>query len=138
MQIIHSISLDFQRYKTPSQIDVVQDDIYSRYIQITLYDNTNEWIVPDGATVAVRFKKPDRTQGVYDTLPDGTSAYTITKNTVTIGVAPQMLTVKGRVTASVVIYLETVQLATFPFTLNVVENPAAGQSLSNDYYYLQT
>ena len=138
MKITHSISLDFQRFKTPSQIDVVQNDTYSRYVKVTLYDNMSEWAVPDGVTVAVRFKKPDRTQGVYDTLPDGTVAYSVESNIVTVGVAPQMLTVKGKVTASVVMFLGNTQLATFPFILNVVENPAAGQSVSNDYYYLQT
>lgn len=138
MKITHAISLDFQRYRTPSQIDVVQDDTYSRYVAVSLFDNMTAWVVPESVTVAVRFKKPDRTQGVYDTLPDGTTAYSIDSNTVTVGVAPQMLTAKGKVTASVVMYLGTVQLATFPFVLNVVENPAAGQSISNDYYYLQT
>lgn len=138
MQITHAISLDFQRYKTPSQIDVSQDDTYSRYIKITLFNNMAEWPVPDGVTVAVRFKKSDRTQGVYDTLPNGTVAYSVEGNTITVGVAPQMLTVKGKVTASVVVFLGSAQLATFPFVLNVVENPAAGQSISNDYYYLQT
>lgn len=138
MQITHSISLDFQRHKTPSQIDVVQDDTYSRYVAITLYDNVAEWPVPDGVTIAVRFKKPDKTQGVYDTLPNGEVAYSVNGNVVTVGIAPQMLVAKGKVTASVVIYLGSVQLATFPFVLNVVENPAAGQSISNDYYYLQT
>lgn len=138
MQITHAISLDFQRYKTPSQIDVSQGDTYSRYIKITLFNNMSEWPVPDGVTVAVRFKKPDRTQGVYDTLPNGAVAYSVEGNTITVGVAPQMLTVKGKVTASVVVFLGSAQLATFPFVLNVVENPAAGQSISNDYYYLQT
>lgn len=138
MKITHSISLDFQRYKTPSQIDVVQDDTYSRYVAVTLYDNVAEWPVPDGVTIAVRFKKPDKTQGVYDTLPNGEVAYSVNGNVVTVGIAPQMLVAKGKVTASVVIYLDAVQLATFPFVLNVVENPAAGHSISNDYYYLQT
>lgn len=138
MKITHSISLDFRRYKTPSQIDVVQDDTYSRYVTISLYDNEAEWPVPDGATIAVRFKKPDKTQGVYDTLPNGEVAYSIDGNVVTVGIAPQMLVAKGKVTASAVIYLGSVQLATFPFVLNVIENPAAGQSVSRDYYYLST
>ena len=138
MKITHSISLDFRRYTTSSQIDVVQDDTYSRYVAVSLYDNAAEWPVPDGATIAVRFKKPDNTQGVYDTLPNGEVAYSIDGNVVTVGIAPQMLVAKGKVTASAVIYLGSVQLATFPFVLNVVENPAAGQSISNDYYYLQT
>lgn len=138
MKITHSISLDFQRYTTSSQIDVVQDDTYSRYLAVSLYDNVAEWPVPDGATIAVRFKKPDKTQGVYDTLPNGEVAYSIDGNVVTVGIAPQMLVAKGKVTASAVIYLGSVQLATFPFVLNVIENPAAGQSVSRDYYYLST
>ena len=138
MKITHSISLDFQRYTTSSQIDVVQDDTYSRYVAVSLYDNVAEWPVPDGATIAVRFKKPDKTQGVYDTLPNGEVAYSIDGNVVTVGIAPQMLVAKGKVTASAVIYLGSVQLATFPFVLNVIENPAAGQSVSRDYYYLST
>lgn len=138
MKITHSISLDFQRYTTSSQINVVQDDTYSRYLAVSLYDNVVEWPVPDGATIAVRFKKPDKTQGVYDTLPNGEVAYSIDGNVVTVGIAPQMLVAKGKVTASAVIYLGSVQLATFPFVLNVIENPAAGQSVSRDYYYLST
>lgn len=138
MKITHSISLDFQRYTTSSQINVVQDDTYSRYVAVSLYDNVAEWPVPDGATIAVRFKKPDKTQGVYDTLPNGEVAYSIDGNVVTVGIAPQMLVAKGKVTASAVIYLGSVQLATFPFVLNVIENPAAGKSVSRDYYYLST
>ena len=119
-------------------VDAVQDDSFTRQVEITLTYKGQPWEIPGDATAAIRFKKPDGKAGLYDTLPDGETAYTFSGNVVTVMLAPEVLTAAGRVDAAVVLYQGTEVLGLFPFIVSVALNPAGRQSVSNNYYYLQT
>ena len=114
-------------------IHAVQGDTYSRNLNICLYDGMHPWNIPEGTMAAVRYAKPDHTKGYYDTLPDGTSAWEIQENLLTIRLAPQMLTVPGNVKAQIELIRGTHILSTFSLTVFVEPNPAAGVLTSEDY-----
>ena len=84
------------------------------------------------------YTKPDRTKGLYNKLADGTPAVTVDGSTVTVILAPQMLTVPGTVNAGIVFNSAQLdQLTTFPFPVRVEKNPFAGAQVSQDYIRLQ-
>lgn len=119
---------------------MAQYDANSRTIVATLWDGTSGFNIPSGASVMVRFGKPDGTGGLYDATEAG-NEITYSGNVVTAPVATQMLSVAGKVQADIEIYQtgETAQaavkLATFCFVVNVEK--AAYQDadiISSDYY----
>jgi hypothetical protein len=127
--------MDLARCGCRSVVPAVQGEANTRVLEVALYDNGIAWEPKDGTTAAVAFQKPDGTKGLYDKLPNGDAATVITGSTVTATLAPQVLTCAGVVTASIVFYdADQDALATFPFTIKVEKNPAAGEQISYDYY----
>jgi len=127
------VSADLQNPGYPPLVNAVQGEQYSRSVKMALYSGGVAWDVPPGVFVAMRYTKPDGTKGYYDTMPDGTPAWSAGENVVTIGIAPQMLTVPGVVLAQLEIIQNNAILATFPMRLRVAENLAAEKQTSQDY-----
>ena len=139
MKVLHSLRMDLARCGCRPIVAAVQGEANTRVLVVSLFDNGIAWAPSEGTTAAVAFQKPDGTKGLYDTLPDGTtSAVTIAGSVATAILAPQVLTCAGTVLASIVFYDEDLDtLATFPFKITVEANPAAGEQISNNYYYLK-
>lgn len=139
MKVLHSLRMDLARCGCRPIVAAVQGEANTRVLVVSLFDSGISWAPPEGTTAAVAFQKPDGTKGLYDTLPDGaTSAVTIDGSVATAILAPQVLTCAGTVLASIVFYDEELDtLATFPFKITVEANPAAGEQISNNYYYLK-
>lgn len=133
MLVTTKISIDLQRPVLPAVINAVQGDQNTRRLEISLYSGGTAWPVPEGAEVAMRYRKFDKTKGYYDTMPDGSSAWSAQGNVITMLLAPQMLTVAGPVMAQLEMILNSSLLATFTMQINVAENPAAGVLQSEDY-----
>ena len=114
-------------------VNAVQGDQNTRQLEISLFSGSVAWMVPDNVAVAMRYCKPDDTNGYYDTMPDGTASFAVSENTVSVLLAPQMLTVPGTVVAQVVLYLGTQTIATFSFYIRVEADPSAGAVTSEDY-----
>lgn len=133
MIISTRISADLQTPGYPPLVHAVQGEQYSRQLKMALYDGGIAWTVPGGVFVAMRYSKPDGTTGYYDTLPDGTQAWSAEGNTVSIYVAPQMLTVPGVVQGQLEIIQNQSILASFPLRLKVAANVAATLQESADY-----
>ena len=138
MIIKNSFNLDFAHRGIIPRMDAVQNDANSRIVEINLLDNGVAWTVPENAKAAVFYSKPDGTVGIYDVLPDGSDACAISGSTVTVVLAPQMLTAPGLVRASVALTRESVQLATFPLGIQVEAMPGAEAVPSESYYYHTT
>ena len=135
MKVIHKLSMDLARCGCRPIVGAVQGEANTRVLEVTLYNNGVAWEAPEGTTAAVAFAKPDGTRGLYDKLPDGAAATTVSGNTVEAILAPQALTCPGTVIASIV-FSDTngKTLATFPFRITVEANPAGDAGLSNDYW----
>lgn len=135
MKIIHKISMDLDRYSVPG-FDAVCGDRYTRELEIALYAGGAAWEIPAGTSVTVRYQKPDGTAGSYDLLPDGTAAWGISNNVITLAMAPQTLTAPGCVILTVCLTAGGREISTFQILMNV--RPAVGmvESDSGDYWYL--
>lgn len=135
MEVINKIKTDLLKPGLKPMINAMQADENSRVLEITLNANGAAWEIPAGVSFSMAYKKPDGTQGLYDTLPNGTGAFSVDGNVVSVTLAPQMLTTPGTVTASVVISCGDQRVSTFPVIVNVIQNPAVGAVGSEDYYY---
>ena len=136
MIITHKLKpMDLSQKQNTGRVDVVQGDKYSRNIEFTFMYNGVAWQIPDGTTAIVRYKKPDATGGNYDTLPDGSTAYQINGNVLTVCLAPQVCTVPGIVQLSVGLIQGSAEINTFSINIVVQPNPGAIYQ-SEDYIRL--
>lgn len=133
MLVTHSIEVNLTDRKELNKLHMVQGDRNTRAVEITLLEGENPWQVPEEAVVLVRYRKPDGTGGIYDTLPDGTAAWSIADDKVTVILAPQMLTVPGCVAAQVELQYGGGVLATFTIQIIVEWDPSLGVLESEDY-----
>lgn len=138
MLITSKITIDMYRRGSLPYVDAMQGDSNARAVEISLKSNGVPWRVPDDTVVNVGFSKPDGTSGLYGLLPNKTPAASISGSKVTVNLAPQVLTCPGDVNVSAVLYNAAGDtLATFPFIVSVEKNPSNGETVSNNFYYIQ-
>ena len=137
MIITHKLTMDLGRFEKTPLIDAVQDDRYSRNVELTLLERGSAWTVPAEARVVIAYRKADNVGGQYDTLPDGTTAWSAAENVLTLALAPQVLTAAGMVSLSVQLVLDEQTISTFRLLIHVHRNVAAGLYRSEDYVNLQ-
>lgn len=115
MTVNQKITIDLLGGGKQETVHVVQGDAYSRIIALDLRQWRSPWIIPDGVSAIVEYYKPDGTKGLYDTLPDGTEAWSAKDNILTVHLAPQMLTATGTVVVQVRMMKENAVLSLFKF-----------------------
>lgn len=136
------ITVDLMR-PTINTIHVKQFDALSRFADIKIVSGGQPWSAGTSITYVVQYSKPDGTKGMYDKLPDGSTAVTSetddTGSTVLhVRFAPQMFTVHGNVRCSVaMIKTDGLKLQTFSFCICVEESDVNGDT-SKDYYKMTT
>lgn len=113
MIITHRLKMNLEEGEILQRLEMPMGETNSREIELYLYANQKLWIVPEDATVVIRYRKPDGRMGEYDTLPDGTAAWSVYSNLLTLSVAPQVLTAAGTVILYAAIYQEEKMLQTF-------------------------
>lgn len=136
MNTTHQLSMDLAKRGAAPRVDAVQDDRYSRNLQFLLYESGQTWQIPASATAVVRYRKPDGTGGEYDLLPNGSTAYSISGNSLTVALAPQVCTVPGIVQLSVCLRSGESEISTFAVFVNVERKPGFSAE-SEDYHKLQ-
>lgn len=134
MLVTSKINIDLVRGTPPALLMTHQGDVYTRAVEVSLSVDGSPWSIP-GCEVAVRYLKPDGTGGMYNKLPDGTTACSINDNKIVAKFAPQMFTVPGLVRAELQLYTQTEVLHTFAFDL-LVQRAAASGEHSEDYFNL--
>lgn len=143
MNIKQAIALNLSADGIPPRLHMVQGDSNTRAIVATLWDDAQPYTVPSGATLMLRFRKPDGTGGLYDTT-EGGAAIAYSGSTVTIPVATQVLTVAGSVYAQLDIYgdgsaAKAQRLATFRCVIEVTPSVYPDAAIiSSDYYNVLT
>ena len=136
MIITSKLTLDLQKPGTIPTVHAVQNDSYSRNLEIALYADRSPFTFPETGRVVIRYKKSDGKGGEYDTLPDGTAAWRAERNLLTIALAPQVLTTPGSVLLSVTLLDGGRQLSIFPIRLAVEPVAAAKLAASENYFYI--
>ena len=140
MTITSTVAIDLvDRDRYPlAQVYAKQDDSLSRAIAASIYAAGVAWVPPSGATAVIRYRRPDGIGGIYDELPDGSVAYTISDNVITAYIAPDALSCPGRVRMDIVIVNGTEALATFDISVLVDAAPTSGVAPTNGYYKYKT
>lgn len=123
MKIVHKIRMDLDCCTVPG-FDTVRGDQYTRDLEIGLFAGGTAWQIPAAASVIVRYERPDGTGGSYDRMPDGSPAWTVDGNAVTVVLAPGTMAEVGCVVLTVTLQAGDRELSTFQIIMNV--HPAAG------------
>lgn len=133
MNVTSKIDVNFQR-PTANAVHAKQGDSLTRKISISLFSGNERFLLGEGITVAIKYSKPDKTKGFYDTLPDNSPAwaYDVGNNVLDITLAPQVLTVAGTVKVSVMLVNGEEILSTFAFDV-LVEKSENFSGESEDY-----
>jgi len=133
MMITSRVSMELLAPAEPAVISGVQEDRYTRQLEMTLTRSGESWPVPEDVTVLVRYSRPDGSGGQYDTLPNGAQAWSAQNNVLTVALAPQVLAVPGAVNLWVSLIRQEVQLSTFAVVLHVA--PKAGDDVQSTEVY---
>ena len=139
LTVKQAVQLSMTLNGVPPTLHMVQGDTNSRAIFASLWAGAEPYNVPAGASVMLRFRKPDGTGGMYSET-ETQQSITWAENSVTIPVAAQVLTAEGAVLAQVDVYAgesdsSAERLASFAFVIQVQPDvyPDA-QIISSDYY----
>lgn len=127
MVITNEIETDLARRRVIPVVNAVQNDKYSRDIRFLLHNNGVAW-EPEGASAIVRYCRADGSGGSYDLMPDGTEACSILGNTVTVKLAPAVLSVPGPVRLAVGLMVGETEINTFTVIVDVEANPGLSVS----------
>lgn len=134
MIITHELTMDLKRRSSGAPVYAMQDDRYSRNLELSVFSDGAAWAIPEDAAVLIRYSKPDGRGGEYDTLPDGRCAWSAAGNILTVALAPQVLTVPGAVRLAVTLMQEQTQVSTFAVTICVEPAVNAVIAESADYF----
>ena len=138
MEIVHKLAMDLET-KTPIKaIEMPRGDVNTRKLRFLLTANQQPWNVPEGAVAWICYRKSDGTRGEYDTLPDGSSAWTAAGNALTVTLAPQVQSAAGKVSLYICLRLDALVLHTFAVELHILaadDGPKPQRiDTSEDYY----
>lgn len=136
MVITHKLAIDLVRQERHAPIDTVQDDS-GRALALKLYAGGIPWQIPAGVCALVRYSKPDGTKGEYDTLPDGSCAWSAKENLLTVALAPQVLSAVGTTCLSILLTDGWNIISTFRLELQVHRGFHGGLKKSEDYWNLR-
>ena len=131
MIVTHNITMDLVRRDVTPKIDVVQDDKYSRDLEVALMENGVPVDVPQSSKVMILFEKADGKGGAYDTMPDGAKAWSIKGNRVTVKLAPQVCTAAGKAALTFVLLDEESELSSFAVEIWVQKRPGLQKTSEN-------
>ena len=138
MNVTTEIKMDLVKRGIIPVIDAVQGDALTRQIRIVLYSGGTEWTVPEGVSAMARFVRPDGSGGLYDTLDDGTAAFSVSGNVMTVVLAPAVTAVSGSVFFAVTLVQGSAELSTFTMTIYVQKSPSATSSENGEYVQMNS
>ena len=120
MKVIEKINIDLSR-PLRNVIYAKQGDKNTREVQISLYSNGVQWIVPSESNFVVSYVRPDNSKGAYSFLPDGSTPAVISSNNILyVSILQPVLAFSGAVSASVIIKNgQNEMISTFSFIIDV-------------------
>ena len=136
--ITHTVNADLLQRGVRPRVDMVQGDTLTRRLEFVLTAGGVPWTPPEDTTAALSYIRPDGVGRVYDKLPDGTEAYTISENRILFTLHPEMLKVAGDVVTVLRILRESdgKLLSTFAVEIAVEAEPSySGQSDGDNSSY---
>lgn len=104
MVVTKTFNVDLVRLEVPPTWACMQGDANSRAICYRLYTDGLSYEIPSGVSLRIAYEKADKTSGVYSQLPDGSSAYEISGNTVTIRLIEDISAKSGMALVQPILY----------------------------------
>lgn len=104
MVVAKTFNVDLVRLEVPPTWACMQGDANSRAICYRLYADGSSYEIPSGVSLRIAYEKADKTSGVYSQLPDGSSAYEISGNTVTIRLIEDISAKSGMALVQPILY----------------------------------
>ena len=133
MYVKHKLEIDLSGQAVMPRVDMVEGDQYARQLELSLLCGGESWEIPGDVHAAIRFRKPDGTGGEYDSLPDGSPAWSASGNVLTVELAPQVLSCPGNGILSVVLTQGNARVSTFHILFQVHGAIPSGLE-SEDYF----
>lgn len=135
MDATQKITIDVSAPLETHVIKAVQEDIRSRYVEITLVSNGEALSIPAGADGIIGIRRPNGTYVLYDQTEDETPAVTFNNNVATCYLSQEALSLAGRLYTSVSVYTATERLTAFHFVVDVEETAVpSGVVVESDYF----
>ena len=119
MSIIHNTSVDFTRRVISEPVHIVQGDKTLPQIEVELLADGQPYTIPSGASVAIRYGKPDGNAIVNN-------AASTSGNTATFTVTEQMSALPGEMSPQVMVTVSGGVAATGSFPLIIDKNSVEG------------
>lgn len=104
MVVTKTFNVDLVRLEVPPTWACMQGDANSRAICYRLYADGSSYEIPSGVSLRIAYEKADKTSGVYSQLPDGSSAYEISGNTVIIRLIEDISAKSGMALVQPILY----------------------------------
>lgn len=136
MMAITNVKMDLLGGDGKTVLHAVQGDTGTRAVELELYAGEEIWAIPEGVSAMARYSKNDGTGGVYDTLSDGTAAFTMLDNMIRLVLAPEILATPGMAEIQVTLYQQQRELTTFSLYLHIHEMAGLEGQKPEDYIRL--
>lgn len=118
MLLTKEVTMNLNFRETPIVLDVQQGDS-GRALAVRFMTGETDWEIPEDAEILLQYCCADGTGGIYDTLSDGTSAYSVNGSTLTVLLIAQLCAVPGCTKLQVTVLSGGVQISAFPVELRV-------------------
>lgn len=138
MQLIQTISMDFAVHGVAPRVFGKQDDSLSRLVRISLSSNGVAWTIPSDAIFMLRYRTPSGGVGLYDTLPNGSSAFSVAGNQITVVLVDQIFAAAGVAECDLRIISDGAGASTWTFLVDVDRGPTGDNIVSSDYINVLT
>jgi hypothetical protein len=116
--ISHKFDADFVKKENRLILNAVQNDNSSRTFIISLLENGNKWLPPEGTTIYLLYQRPDGENGVVEDVA------VLTGNVVSLLPPKEVFEVDGIIFASVAFKFGENTLSTFSFEIHVDKAPS--------------
>lgn len=93
----HEIHVDLLQRGCDPIIQLSQGDVGSHEILFWITKNRRRWRPPAGLSVLVHYSNSFHSGGTYDTLPDGSPAWKLGRDCLSIALVPEMMALPGSV-----------------------------------------
>ena len=104
MVVTKTFEIDLVRNQIPSKMSCMAGDANSREIRYILFADGMSYNVPSGVNLKIAYEKPDGKKGFYSQLSNGTDAYEINENRITITINADILAKPGKAFIQPILY----------------------------------
>ena len=135
MDAINKITIDVSDPLTTPVVKSVQEDVRSRFVEITLVTNGQPLDIPSDAHGMIGIRRPNGTYVLYDEDEDGDPAVTFDGNVATAYLSQEALAFAGDMYTSVSVYTSNQRLTAFHFIVAVEQTAVPSDVVVESDYF---